>query len=107
MLLTLKKISRKKWALNRCPRRQLLWGAFSKQTGVATPVGAPKLELLADQIVTAAKRENVDPLQMRDDVLSGKKIAGSVDPALLALLLTGGATAMATPALFGGDNADN
>ena len=49
---------------------------------------------------------------MRDDVLSGKKIAGSVDPALLVLLLTGGVGAMATPALFGdeffgGDNADN
>ena len=98
--------------LESVPAQAITWGAFSKQTGVTTPVGAPKLELLADQIATAAKRENVDPLKMRDDVLSGKKIAGSVDPALLALLAAGGVSAMATPTLFGdeffgGDNADN
>ena len=69
--LTLKKYSARNGP--RVAPAQAITCAFSKQTGVTTPVGAPKLELLADQIATVAKRENVDPLKMRDDVLSGKK----------------------------------
>jgi hypothetical protein len=38
-----------------------LWGAASGQTGVTTPIGAPKLELLADHIARRAY-ENGIPL---------------------------------------------
>lgn len=82
--------------LESVPAQAIMWGSMGAQTGVKTPVGAPKLEILADQIAAAAKREGVDPLKMRDDILSGKKIAGNVDPQLLALILGGSAAAAAT-----------
>ena len=86
--------------LESVPAQAITWGAMGKQTGVKTPVGAPKLEILADQIDAAARREGVDPLKMRDDILSGKKIAGNVDPELLAWLLAGGVGALAAPAFI-------
>jgi hypothetical protein len=40
------------------------WGALSKETGVESQVGAPKLEIWADKIAEAAKREGVAPKEM-------------------------------------------
>jgi hypothetical protein len=40
------------------------WGALSKETGVDSPIGAPKLEIWADQIAAAAKRADVSPKEM-------------------------------------------
>lgn len=85
--------------LEAVPAQALAWGAFAKQTGVDTPVGAPKLELLAQQIAKAAHREGVSPEVMRDRVLMGKAHSGFVDPALAALMaggaIGGGATVAA------------
>jgi hypothetical protein len=66
------------------------WGTFSPQTGVTTPIGAPKLELLADQAVLAGQRMGIPP----EDALKmfvlgegrlGKKKGGSVRSGLAAL----------------------
>ncbi len=40
------------------------WGALSKETGVGSPIGAPKLEIWADMIADAAKREGIPPKEM-------------------------------------------
>lgn len=59
------------------------WGVFSPQTGVTTPIGAPKLELIADQVVEAARRMNITPqealqLFIRGEARLGKKEGGAV-----------------------------
>lgn len=54
------------------PAQALAWGAFSRATGVDTPVGAPKLELLAQSIMRRAKELGVDPRMVRDEVLAGR-----------------------------------
>lgn len=67
------------------------WGTFAPQTGVTTPIGSPKLELLADQAVLAGQRMGVSP----EDALKmfilgegrlGKKKGGSVRKGGLAAL---------------------
>jgi len=40
------------------------WGALSKETGVDSPVGAPKLEIWANQIASAAERAGIKPKEM-------------------------------------------
>jgi hypothetical protein len=40
------------------------WGALSKETGVDSPVGAPKLEIWSDMIARAAEREGIKPKEM-------------------------------------------
>jgi hypothetical protein len=40
------------------------WAALSHETGVETPIGAPKLEIWADQIADAAKKAGVEPKEM-------------------------------------------
>ena len=65
-----------KLGLESVPAQALAWGAFSPQTGVTTPVGAPKLELLAKQIGHTAKRLGVTPETARDLVLTGKERMG-------------------------------
>ena len=62
--------------LESVPAQAITWGLFGRQTGVDTPVGAPKLELLADEIMKASKRTGIDPLTMRDLILSGQAYAG-------------------------------
>lgn len=90
----------KKVGLESVPAQALAWGTFARQTGVDTPVGAPKLELLAQQIEKAARREGVPPEVMRDRVLLGKAHAGKIDPTLAAGLAAGGlGTAAAIAAL--------
>jgi len=69
--------------LQSVPAQARAWGAFSPQTGVTTPIGAPKLELIADQIVEAAQRMNITPEQalqlfIRGEARLGKKEGGSV-----------------------------
>ena len=68
------------------PAQARAWGAFSPQTGVESPIGAPKLEMLSMKIMEAAKRLNVSPEQARDLILkgeayAGKKEGGSTTPA--------------------------
>jgi hypothetical protein len=68
------------------PAQARAWGAFSPQTGVESPIGAPKIELLSIKIMEAAKRLGVSPEEARDLVLkgeayAGKKEGGSTTPA--------------------------
>jgi len=65
-----------KLGLESVPAQALAWGAFSPQTGVTTPIGAPKLELIAKQIGHTAKRLGVSPQTARDLVLTGKERMG-------------------------------
>jgi len=58
------------------PAQARAWGVFAPQTGVGTPVGAPKLELLSQRIMAAAKRYGISPEKARDMILSGKGYAG-------------------------------
>ena len=55
------------------------WGAFAPQTGVDTPIGAGKLELLARNIMYTAHRLGVTPETARDMVLMGKTYAGHAE----------------------------
>lgn len=54
------------------PGQGLLWGAASGATGVTSPIGAPKLELLANHIAGVAQRRGISPEQARDQVLKGE-----------------------------------
>lgn len=54
------------------PAQALSWGTFAKHTGVETPTGAPKLELLAQAIMRRAAELGVDPKAVRDAVLTGR-----------------------------------
>jgi hypothetical protein len=65
-----------KLGLESVPAQALTWGAFSPQTGVTTPIGAPKLELIAKQIMQTANRLGVTPETARDMVLTGKERMG-------------------------------
>lgn len=88
-----------KVGLDSVPAQALAWGTFAKQTGVDTPVGAPKLELLAQQIDKASKRMGVSPETARDLILTGKAHAGFVDPAMAAVLAAGAGGAATVAAL--------
>ena len=57
----------------------LTWGTFAPQTGVDTPIGAGKLELLAKNIMMTARRLNVSPETARDMILMGKTYAGKAE----------------------------
>lgn len=58
------------------PSQAMQWGAFHQATGVKTPVGAPKLELIADQVAQDALRRGLDPNRHLIDVLSGQGYIG-------------------------------
>lgn len=66
--------------LEAVPAQAVTWGAFSPITGVTSPIGAPKLELLAKEIMAIARRNNISPELARDLVLRGKtyRSGGSV-----------------------------
>lgn len=85
--------------LEAVPAQAIVWGAGSNATGVTSPVGAPKLELLAQHIAKAAKRLDVSPEEARDLILMGKEHAGFADPALLATVAGGAATGATVAAL--------
>ncbi len=69
--------------LQSVPAQARAWGAFSPQTGVESPIGAPKLELLATQIMAAADRMGVSPETARDMILTGKAYAGKKEGGLI------------------------
>jgi hypothetical protein len=52
------------------------WGALSHETGVYTPVGAPKLELFAQQVRKAAARLGVSPQEALSMIIKGIAHAG-------------------------------
>lgn len=60
------------------PAQAVIWGAGSGATGVTSPIGAPKLELLAQQIGETATRLGVSPETARDLIISGKAYAGGI-----------------------------
>lgn len=74
----------KKMGMEAVPAQALLWGAGSHATGVTTPIGSPKLELLADHMAEVAHRHGVSPETARDGVLTGTMFntGGVVDEAL-------------------------
>ena len=74
-----------------------LWGLGAPQTGVTTPIGAPKIELIADRIAKVAAERGISPQTLRDQYLLGKSHLGKIDPDLLKLM-GGGAAAAATTA---------
>lgn len=75
------------------PAQAVVWGAGSRATGVDSPIAAPKLELLAQQIARAADRMGVSPETARDMIFTGRAHAGFIDPTLLGLLGAAGAGA--------------
>lgn len=80
-----------KVGLEAVPAQAVIWGAGANATGVTSPIGAPKLELLAKKIGETADRLGISPETARDLILTGKAHAGFADPELLAALgLTGG-----------------
>jgi hypothetical protein len=68
--------------LESVPAQARAWGTFSGQTGVTTPIGAPKLELIADKIAETARRLNIPLEKARDLVLTGEAYAGKKDGGL-------------------------
>ena len=71
--------------LESVPAQARAWGAFSPQTGVDSPIGAPKLELLAGKIMETADRMGITPEAARDMVLTGKAYAGKKEGGLAHL----------------------
>jgi hypothetical protein len=69
--------------LESVPAQARAWGAFSPQTGVESPIGAPKLELLSMKIMEAASRYGVSPEQARDMILKGEGYAGKKEGGLV------------------------
>ena len=68
------------------PAQAVVWGAGSGATGVTSPIGAGKLELLAQQIGKAAKRMDVSPEVARDMIIRGEAHAGFVDAKVAAAI---------------------
>ena len=60
------------------PAQAVIWGAGSGATGVTSPIGAPKLELLAQQIGETARRLNITPEEARDLIIRGQAYAGGI-----------------------------
>lgn len=80
--------------LEAVPAQAVVWGAGSGATGVTSPIGAGKLELLAQQIGKAADRMGVSPEQARDMIIRGQAHAGFIDPKLAATLGLGASAAV-------------
>jgi hypothetical protein len=88
------------------PKQAVLWGALSPQTGVTSPIGQPKLEILSDQIMKTADRLGISPEEARDRVLMGKAHAGFVDPRLLPWMGALGAGGYIASGMLGDDMED-
>jgi hypothetical protein len=54
------------------------WSVFGPQTGVASTIGAPKLEIAADEIMRRARREGLDPEAVRDSWLMSRSAIGAI-----------------------------
>jgi hypothetical protein len=61
-----------KLGMNAVNAQGLGWGTFGPQTGVKTRVGAPKLEILADEIAKTAKHLGIPLEEARNKVLLGE-----------------------------------
>jgi len=92
--------------LQAVPGQASAWGLFGPQTGVRTSLGAPKLELIAQQVGKAAERMGTTPEDALKRILAGQAHAGSIDPELL-LLLGGGAGAAAGGAAIASQGASD
>lgn len=75
--------------LQAVPAQAVVWGAGSGATGVTSPIGAGKLELLSQQIGKAADRMGVSPETARDMIIRGQAHAGFTDPLLAAGIAAG------------------
>ena len=73
-----KKIA-EKLGIESVPAQARLWGTMSPQTGVTTPIGAPKLELISRKIMETAHRLGISPESARDMVLRGQTYAGKAE----------------------------
>jgi hypothetical protein len=71
--------------LEAVPAQAVIWGAGSGATGVTSPIGAPKLELLAQQIGETATRLGVSPETARDMIIRGQTYAGGLSKGGLLL----------------------
>lgn len=60
------------------PAQARAWTVFGPQTGIDSPLGQGKLEMLTQQILVAAKRLGVSPEKARDLILSGGAGAGVI-----------------------------
>jgi hypothetical protein len=69
----------KQLGIESVPAQARTWGAFSGQTGVTTPIGSPKLEMIADQIMDTARRLGVSPETARDMVMMGEARIGKAE----------------------------
>jgi hypothetical protein len=87
--------------LESVPAQARAWGLFSPQTGVESPIGAPKLELLAIRIMDTARRLGVSPEEARDLVLTGRAHAGIAATAGAGALGAYAASKDAPPAATG------
>lgn len=58
------------------PGQAIGWGLWSPYTGVTSPIGAPKLELFANEIARTAAATGMRPEEVRDLVLAGKMYVG-------------------------------
>jgi hypothetical protein len=87
--------------LESVPAQARAWGAFSPQTGVESPIGAPKLELLSMKIMEAANRLGITPEQARDMILTGKAYAGKAEGGPIDSFAPGGKVMSAAGKLLG------
>ena len=67
------------------PAQARAWGTFGHATGVDTAIGAPKLELLADNITRRARERGIEPSVMRDLVLLGGRVGKAAAPSAALL----------------------
>jgi hypothetical protein len=72
--------------LEAVPAQAVVWGAGSGATGVTSPIGAGKLELLAQQVGKAAQRMGVSPEQALEMIVRGEAHAGKITPAVAAAI---------------------
>jgi hypothetical protein len=61
--------------LEAVPAQARLWGAGSGATGVTSPIGAPKLEMMSDYIMQRAAKHGISPEEARDRILRGEMYA--------------------------------
>lgn len=58
--------------LESVPAQARLWGSTSRATGVDTPIGQPKLEMISDKIMRTARETGKSPEAVRDAWLMGQ-----------------------------------
>ena len=71
----------------------LQWGFASPVTGVRSPVGAPKLEILSDYVAMRAKQAGVPEEDMLRQILLGEMFANPASAAPFSAVPAGGLAA--------------